>query len=158
MSVEELEKRLKTMEDIEEIKQLQYNYINNLITTNWDDLIDCFAKDGAVDLHTGFAKGKEEITKLFKEKIALTHIGLEGLSVIHPIISVDGDKAMGSWLLDTKFSKPHKIHLTPPDSGIVDAPDWMQGYYEMEYVRENGKWLISQLKWRRRLKSPRPSE
>ena len=158
MTVEELEKRLRTMEDIEEIKQLQARYVNCLITTQWDELIDCFTENGVVDLHAGLAKGKEAFTKLFKEKIAMTHVGLEGCYVVHPIISVDGDKAKGSWLLYTKFSQPHKIQRVPPESGEGDAPDWLQGYYEMEYVRENGKWKISLLKWRSRLRSPRPSE
>jgi ketosteroid isomerase-like protein len=158
MTLEESEKRLRTMEDIEEIKQLQARYVNCLITTQWDELIDCFTEDGVVDLHAGLAKGKEAFTKLFKEKIAMTHVGLEGCYVVHPIISVDGDKAKGSWLLYTKFSQPHKIQRVPPESGERDAPDWLQGYYEMEYVRENGKWKISLLKWRSRLRSPRPSE
>jgi hypothetical protein len=35
-----------------------------------------------------------------------------------------------------------------------DAPDWLHGYYDMEYVREDGKWKISYLKFRTRLWSP----
>jgi hypothetical protein len=156
MTLEELEKRLRTMEDIEEIKQLQARYVNCLITTQWDELIDCFAENGVVDLHAGLARGKEAIAKLFKEKIAITHVGLEGCYVVHPIISVNGDRAKGSWLLYTHFSQPHKIQRVPPESGEGDAPDWMQGYYEMEYIRDDGKWKISLLKWRSRLRSPRP--
>ena len=158
MNVEELEKRLRTVEDIEQIKQLQARYVNCLITTEWDELIDCFAENGVVDLYSGYATGKNEISKLFKEKISITHVGHEGLSVVHPIISVDGDRAKGSWLLYTHFSQPHKIQVFAETTYEADAPDWMQGYYEMEYVRENGIWKISQLKWRRRLLSPRPSE
>lgn len=158
MTLEELEKRLRTMEDIEEIKQLQVHYLNCLITTQWDELIDCFSDNGVVDLHSGFAKGKEAFSKLFKEKIALTHVGLEGCFTVHPIILVDGDKAKGSWLMYNMFSQPHRIQLVPPESGEGDAPDWMHGYYEMEYVRENGRWKISRLRWRRRLQSPRPPE
>ena len=158
MSIEEMEKRLRNLEDIEEIKQLQVSYVNYLITTEWDQLVDCFAENGIVDLYSGYATGKNEISKLFKEKISVTHIGHEGLSVVHPVIKVDGDKAKGSWLLYTHFSQPHKIQVFTNPPTEADAPDWMQGYYEMEYVRENGKWKISQLKWRRRLLSPRPPE
>lgn len=159
MTLEELGKRLRTLEDIEEIKQLQERYVNCLITTEWDELIDCFADNGVVDLHSGFAKGKEAIAKLFKEKISITHVGLEGCYVVHPIISVDGDRAKGSWLLYTQFSQPHKIQIKSATTAEADAPDWIQGYYEMEYIRENGKWEISLLKWRSRLRSPRkPSE
>ena len=158
MTSEEMEKRLRTLEDIEEIKQLQYRYLDCLITVQWDELIDCFTENGVVDLHSGYAVGKEEFSKLFKEKIAKSHIGQEGCRVMHPIIAVDGDRAKGSWLLYTHFSQPHKLQRIPPETGEEDAPDWLQGYYEMEYVRENGQWKISLLKWRKRLQSPRPTE
>ena len=83
---------------------------------------------------------------------------MEGNYVLHSIISVDGNKAKGNWLLYTMFSQPHKIQIRPATTADEDAPDWMQGYNEMEYVRENGKWKISLLRWRRRLLSPRPTE
>lgn len=156
MTLEELEKRLRTLEDIEEIKQLQVRYVNCLTTTEWDELVDCFAENGVVDLHAGLARGKEAIAKLFKDKISKTHVGLEGNFVVHPIISVEGDKAKGSWLLYIQFSLPHKMQPKPAILPTDDAPDWMQGYYDMEYIREDGKWKISLLKWRRRLLSPRP--
>jgi hypothetical protein len=156
MTLEELEKRLRTLEDIEEIKQLQARYVNCLTTTEWDELTDCFAENGAADLHAGLVRGKEAIAKLFKEKISITHVGLEGNFVVHPIISVEGDKAKGSWLLYIQFSQPHKIQIEPTATAEKDAPDWMQGYYEMEYIKENGKWKINLLKWRRRILSPRP--
>ena len=61
-------------------------------------------------------------------------------------------------LLYTMFSQPHKIQMGSATTAEEDAPDWMQGYYEMEYIRENGKWKISLLKWKKRLASPRPLE
>ena len=155
MNLDEMEKRLRTLEDIEEIRELQAQYVNYLTTLQWDDVVDCFAEDGVVDLHSGMAKGKKEIEKLFKEKITATHIGMEGNFVVHPIISVDGDKAKASWLLFTFFSMPHKIQVPPALTAEEDAPDWMHGYYDMEYLKENGAWKISFLKWRGRLRSPR---
>jgi hypothetical protein len=155
MTLEEIEKRLRTLEDIEAIRQLQARYVNFLSTIAWDDLVDCFAEDGVVDLHTGIARGKKEIEKFFKEKIAITHVGMEGNFVVHPVISIDGDTAKASWLLFTYFSMPHKIQIAPALTAEEDAPEWMSGFYDMEYVRENGSWKISLLKWRNRLRSPR---
>jgi hypothetical protein len=155
MTLEEIEKRLRTLEDIEAIRQLQARYVNCLSTIEWDALVDCFAEDGVVDLHTGIARGKKEIEKFFKEKIAITHVGMEGNFVVHPVISVDGDTAKASWLLFTYFSMPHKIQIAPALTAEEDAPEWMSGFYDMEYVRENGLWKISLLKWRNRLRSPR---
>jgi hypothetical protein len=80
---------------------------------------------------------------------------MEGCFVVHPVISVDGDRARASWLLYTFFSMPHKIHRATDLTAVEDAPDWISGYYDMQYVRENGIWKISLLKWRNRLLSPR---
>jgi hypothetical protein len=107
-----------------------------------------------VNAHAGIAKGKEAIRRLFTDEISNNHIGMEGPFVVHPIISVDGDKAKGSWLLYIQISQPRKFKSKVPILPTDDAPDWMQGFYEMEYSRENGKWKISSLKWRCRLWSP----
>jgi hypothetical protein len=163
MTLEELEKRVKVLEDIEEIKQLHYRYVNSLTQCNWDDLLDCFAEEGATDFpEFGVSKGKAAVAKVFKEGIALEHIGEEAPYCIHPIISVEEDKAKGSWLLYIHGSLPHTPRQLPPDLAARFAdtfgkqlPDWLQGYYDMEYVRENGIWKISRLKWSLRLKSPR---
>ncbi|MFH1647709.1 MAG: nuclear transport factor 2 family protein [Chloroflexota bacterium] len=155
MNLEEMEKRLRTLEDIEAIKQLQVRYVNYLTTIVWDDLVDCFTADAVVDLSVGKVRGKAAIENLFKKKISITHVGLEGNFVVHPIISVKGNKATGSWLLYTQFSLPHKIQRDPSPTADEDAPDWMQGYYEMGYARENGEWKISLLRWTRRIRSPR---
>lgn len=154
MNLEELEKRVRVLEDIEEIKKLQIRYLNCLILTKWDDLIDCFADDGVIDIHSGIGRGKAEISKIFKERVAVYHIGQEGNLVVHPIISVDGDEAKGSWLLYLQFAQPRKLKPRLAICCADDAPDWQQGFYEAEYVREKGKWKISRLKWRCRLLSP----
>ena len=156
MDLEEIEKRLRVLEDIEEIKQIQIRYVNGLTITDWDDLVDCFSENAFVDLSEGY-RGKEEIAEFFKGEITWTHIGKEGNYLVHPVISVDGDKATGSWLLYTLFSQPHTLQ-TGSMPVAEDAPDWMHGFYDMEYVRENGKWKISMLKWRKRLVSPWPPE
>ena len=154
MSLEELEKRIQILEDIEQIKELQIRYVNCLITTKWDEIIDCFAINGVLDLNSGKAVGKKAIENHFRKTVALNHIGQEGEFLVHPIVSVDGDKAKGSWLLYIQNAQPRKLKSKPVMLTSDDAPDWMQGYYEAEYIRENGKWKISLLKWRLRLISP----
>lgn len=155
-ALEGLEKRVRVMEDIEEIKKLQIRYVNALTTVSWDEVVDCFAEDGVADITSGRAQGKEQLAKLFREKVSGMHQGLEGNFVVHPVVTVDGDKAKGSWLLYIQFCRPRPL---PPEFLAQiggETPDWMQGYYEMEYVREKGVWKISLLRWRRRLLSPRP--
>ena len=154
MDLEDLGKRLEALKDIEEIKQLQAHYVNCVITTRWDELAECFSENGTFDAHAGSATGRKEINKLFKEKISDNHIGKEGLFIVHPIITIDGNKAKSSWLLYIQFAQPRKLEDKMAELPTNDAPDWLHGYYENEYVKEDGKWKISYLKFRNRLTSP----
>ena len=148
-----LEERIQRLEDIEEIKQLQVHYINSLILADFDACLECFSEGGVIDIHAGLAKGKEAIKKLYDDEIQYVHIGEEGLIEIHPIIKVDGDKATGSWIMYVQYALPRKLDPIPSILSSPDAPDWLQGFHDMEYIRENGKWKISYLKWRYRLMS-----
>jgi hypothetical protein len=145
MTLEEIEKRLRVVEDVEEIKQLQYRYMNCVIFAKWDEIMDCFAEKSAIDFQ-GWepTKGKTEIAKIFKEGLSKGHVGREGDFVVHPIISVDGDKAKGNWLMYMMWS----YRLTG------QSLFWAQGIYDAEYVRENGQWKFSFLRWRARLAPP----
>ena len=156
MSLEELEKRVRTLEDMDQIQKLQVHYVNCLTTANWPEVHDCFSDNAVIDFPQGIARGKGEIIAIFRDLVAQMHVGLEGNFVVHPIVTVDGDTAKGSWLLYIQFARPRAL---PSDfTSLIggEMPDWMQGFYEMEYVRESGKWKICLLKWRRRLLSPRP--
>jgi hypothetical protein len=144
-ALKKLEKRVKVAEDIQEIHQLQRRYVNALICTEWDDCGDCFAKNAKVDvyLHKPIM-GNAAIRKWFKEELSITHVGKEGDIVVHPIISVNGDKARGKWLLYMMYCYPR----------TGQSLFWVQGFYEMKYIRENGKWKISLMKWSERMGLP----
>ena len=146
-----LEERIKVLEDIEEIKKLHITYVNSLIATDWDAVIDCFAEDSVLDLNSGSAKGKEAIGKLFRESISRHHIGKESPFVTHPLITVDGDKAKGTWLMRIEFALPRKMNPQLPETPTDDAPDWVEGFHETEYLRVAGQWKISSLWWRCRV-------
>lgn len=151
MTLEEIEKRLKILEDTEEIKKLHLTYINALITCDWDKVEECFAENGVVDFkESGILRGIQAISKDFRERISQSHIGKEGIMAIHPIITVDGDSAKGSWTFYNFTYHPREFADFPDPE---KAPDWVQGLYDMEYTRVDGKWKISLLKWRSRLAS-----
>jgi hypothetical protein len=148
MTLKELEKRIRVLEDIEEVKKLHLTYINALIVCDWDKVEECFAENGVVDFkESGILKGKRAISRDFRERIAQSHIGKEGILSVHPIISVEGDRAKGSWTFYHFTYHPREYADFPAEK----APDWVQGLYDMEYKRVDGKWKISLLKWRARL-------
>ena len=115
MTPEEIEKRfrylenkIRVMEDIEELKQLHIRYVNCLTFANWDEIADCFAEDGVIDVgvpELGSVKGKSNIELYFKKVISTGHFGKEGNFTIHPLISVDGDKATSNWLISGDFPR-----------------------------------------------------
>jgi ketosteroid isomerase-like protein len=144
-NIKVLEKRVRITEDIQEIHKLQRRYVNALICTEWDDTTDCFAEDGVIDVYLhDKVKGKTAIEKFFKEELAVTHAGKEGDILVHPVITVDGDKAKGKWLLYMMYAYPR----------TGQALFWVQGFYEMEYVREKEKWKISYMSWTERMGLP----
>lgn len=144
-TVKELRKRVQVTEDVNEIKELQWTYLNALMATEWDVCAGCFAEDARVDVYLHEpVEGKEAITRWFKEELAKTHAGKEGDVCIHPIISVVGDRAKGSWLLYMMYFYPR----------TGQSLFWVQGYYDMDYVRENGRWMIAVMRWSETLGLP----
>ena len=141
MSLEDLEKRVKAIEDLEEIKKLHQNYINLMDNLQYEEVLDLFTEDATVEVrNSGVKRGKKELSEVYMgilEKRGTTR--LEGHMAIEPDITVDGDSARGAWLIYMLFSKP--------------TVQWVQGKNECEYRKENGKWKISKLKFTRTLAS-----
>ena len=148
MTLEEMEKRLRLLEDVEEIKQLNEYYVQYFNPPVWGKIEQCFSKDAVLDVHAGTVKGREEIRKLLTENVSQIHAGVDEYFVVHPRISVSGDKAKGSWLLVELIAKPRKYPFKLPFLPSDYVPDWISGYQEVEYVREDGKWKISLMHWR----------
>lgn len=144
-SLRELEDRVRVTEDIQEIHQLQRRYVNALMCTEWNDVVDCFSDNAEIDVYLHKpVSGKKQIEKWFKEELSKTHAGKEGDVCIHPIISVEGDSAKGTWLLYMMYFYPR----------TGQSLFWVQGFYNMEYTRENGIWKISRMNWTERLGLP----
>lgn len=145
VALKELEKRVQKTEDIQAIHQLQRRYVNALICADWDATTECFAKNALVNVHLHKpVKGKENIRRWFKEELSKTHCGFEGDILVHPEITLQGDKAKGKWLLYMMYAFPR----------TGQSLFWVQGFYEMEYIRENGEWKISYMSWTERMGLP----
>ena len=156
MTVEELEARIKTLEDqirtlqdIEEIKRLQRAF--GFYLEHWmsEEIIDLFADgpDTTLSLATGEFRGKEKI-------IRFCHRGKTGNEIkkyedpeyLHQVMQLsgivdvdpDGKTAKGRWY-------GFGANTLPAEGGI--SPGWMNGVYENEYVKENGKWKFKKVRW-----------
>jgi hypothetical protein len=142
MSLEELEKRIKAIEDLEEIKKLHQKYINLMDDLQYEDVLDLFTEDATSEIRDlGVKRGKKEMAEVYLGVLAKKRgtIRYEGHLAIEPDITVNGDSATGTWLIYILFSKPEI--------------QWVQGKNECEYRKENGTWKISKVKFTRTLAS-----
>ncbi len=144
MSLEELEKRVKAIEDLEEIKKLQRRYMSHLDNLEFAEAASLFTENATAEIRNfGVRRGPKEITDVYVNILGQRKERHDGHMVGQPIITVDGDRAKGTWVVYMLFSQP--------------SIQWVQGKQECEYVKENGQWKFSKLKFTRTLASV-PSE
>jgi hypothetical protein len=142
MGLEDLEMRVKKLEDLEEIKKLHQKYISLMDNLRYEDLLDLFTQDATSEIRNmGVKRGRQELAEVYLGVLARKRgsVRYDGHMAVHPEISVDGDTARGTWLIYMLFSKP--------------TIQWVQGRNEVEYRKENGIWKISKLKFTRTLAS-----
>lgn len=135
MTLAELEKRVKHLEDIESIKNLHREYLFYISNLEFEKALDCFAKNIVVHVADyGVHQGKEAVVKFFKEVIYQNVLqSKDGHFTGQPVLSVEGDRATGHWMF---------YRLVPE----TRPERWVQGRYDCEYIREDGKWKFSVLK------------
>ena len=142
MNLEELEKRVHAIEDLEEIKKLHQTYIDLMDSLHYEEVLDLFTEDGTCEVrNSGVKRGKKEMSEVYLGRLAKNRgsVRYDGHLAVQPNIKVTGDTAAGTWLIYMLFSKPN-VH-------------WVQGTNETEYRKINGKWKISKLKFTRTLAS-----
>lgn len=141
ITLEELAKKVQAIEDLEEIKKLHHDYIFLLCDKQYEKMLDFFTNDAQVQINTPHAcNGKEEIAKHFREVLA-NRGGKKGGSILTmPVITVDGDTAKGCWTM-------HKLFDDCDVPEIIAPSKWLQGKYECEYVKRDGKWKFSYMRY-----------
>ena len=144
MVSENLESRISKVEAIGEIKNLQAKYCYLIDTRQIEKVGDLFADQFVaeyvgVGTYTTKAALSEHLNDVTTSCSMLYH------QIMNSYVEVDGDKATGAWYLFGPFTR-----ITP--SG--DIPFWTQGKYENEFIKVDGKWKLSHLKFERNMRSP----
>ena len=135
MSLEDLERRLKVLEDIEEIKLLKRRYCA-YCDDNYDvdGLASLFTEDAVWDGGIrGKAEGREGIRGFFQHAPQRLPFAIH--MVLNPIIEVNGDTAKGTWYL-----------FQPCTFADGDRAVWGSARYDEDYVRVDGHWMFKHLK------------
>jgi ketosteroid isomerase-like protein len=135
MSLEDLEKRVRRLEDIEAIRELKARYCAYCDDGyDPDGLASLFTEDAVWDGgQLGRFEGKEAIRKFFRGTSRRVSFAIH--NVMNPIITVDGDRASGRWYL-----------LQPLTFAEGPRAAWLAARYSDEYVRIGGEWKFRNVK------------
>ena len=127
-SLEELEKRIQVLEDIEEIKRLKAKCSLYSDLKEGGKVAELFTEDGSFGSEImGLLQGHEALRNI-KFWPFMVHYAL------NPIIEVNGDTGTGKWY----FFRPHTTH--------ENVARWAGGYYEDVYAREGGRWKFKSIR------------
>jgi len=149
MNLEELEKEIVSLEDVQEIEDLQQKYGYYMDTHQRQEVVDLFSDNTeSVEIEsTGLFLGKEGVKTFFGDNDLIPEgeqIVADWINILilmsQDVIDIDpaGKTAKGRW--NTWLAEAMIV-------GGIPRQQWVQGYYENEYVKENGRWLFSKLNW-----------
>jgi hypothetical protein len=140
-----LEKQTTILQDTEAIRKLQGAYGFYLEHWLYEDLIDLFAdgEDSLLRIAAGTFQGKEAIARFFRNG----NQGRLGPEFMHQVMQLqgvididpDGNTAKGRWY-------GFGANAFPMPNGKV-SPGWMNGVYEVKYVKEAGIWKMKVVRW-----------
>ena len=134
MSAGDLERRLRVLEDVEEIKRLKVRYCHSVDAYDAEWTTSLFTDDGVFDfVGRDPTEGREALLEFYKK-------GRERLPfyvhmVMNPVIEVDGATATGIWYL-----------FEPCTLGDTGRAVWGSGRYDDEYVKVDGQWRFKNVK------------
>jgi ketosteroid isomerase-like protein len=134
MGIEELEARIKNLEDIEAIRRLKGKYAYLADTKNAQEFMKLVTDDAVWEFGPlGRYVGKEEILKFTLNITVDTYSFM--LHNFHEIsIEVKGDTATGTWYF-----------MVPASNQKEERAEWLAGVYEETYVKINGEWKFKKV-------------
>lgn len=132
MTLQELEKRIRVLEDIEAIKRLKSRYAQIVDGSSPEDIGKIVTENAAFNYgQLGSLKGRKAISDYFKKYPEIRPFRVHYFS--QPDITIKGEEAYGRWYM-----------WVPCSTGDGRAL-WSSGFEEEKYERVNGEWLIAEL-------------
>ena len=149
MDLEELEREVTRLEDLQAIEDLQQMYGYYMDSHHRGEVVDLFSDDTeSVEIESvGLFLGKAGVKKFFGDNDLLQggETRVPGwinilITMSQDVIDIDpsGRTAKGRW--NTWLAEAMIV-------GGIPRQQWVHGYYENEYVKEEGKWLFKKLHW-----------
>jgi SnoaL-like domain len=154
-SMRELQCRLGKLEDLNSVRSLQFKYGYYMDKGLYQEVVDLFAKKGAVHFMGGIFRGRSGLERLYLQRFRQTFTSgingpVYGLLLDHmqlqDIVDVnsEGTRAKGRFrALLQGGSHDSKKDINPR----LPRQWWEAGVYENEYVKEDGVWKIEVLNY-----------
>ena len=135
--IQDLERRLQALEEIEAIKRLKYRYWRHLDLKQWDELATCFAPDATVRYGEGkyTFHGVDAIMAFLRESLSRERGSVTIHHGHHPEIELTGaTTATGTWALYN-----YMYNVKQNRTIRIGA------YYHDDYVKRGGAWVFQQI-------------
>lgn len=138
-----LEARIQHEEDRAAIENLTRAYGYYIDKKVWGEVVPLFSDDAEVEISgRGVYRGKQGVDTLFRKVIGRgtdgladgelsNHMVLQGVTHVAP----DGKTATGRWRAFIQIGMWQKMGL------------WAEGTYDVKFVKENGVWKFSMMRW-----------
>lgn len=134
MKLDELEKRIQVMEDIEAIKQLRASYAYSTNPYNWQETLRLFTDDAVADFGPfGRYQGRKELTKYYRDTLP-SAVPFQVHMNHNPIIKINGTHATGKWYWEV-----------PATLAETNQAVWISASCYDEYVKVEGQWKFSKI-------------
>ncbi|HSW59031.1 MAG TPA: nuclear transport factor 2 family protein [Dehalococcoidales bacterium] len=141
-----LEKKMGLLEDVNQIKRLQYAYSYYVMRMMNAEIVDCFADHPETGVYwlEGAWLGKEGVRRYFGVDTQRPEPLPEFFHQVMPIAGVidvepDGKRAKARWYTFGGHSLPAQ--------GGAFRKSFVAGIYEMEYIKQNAVWKFLKVYW-----------
>ena len=144
MTLEQLERQVTLLEDIEAIENLQKMYGYYFDNSMFQEVIDLFSENTTTVEITdhGVFRGKEGVKRMYAGMVGMQRPGWIFFQVMQHqgvvTVAPDGLHATGRFYTPAFECRPF---------GGTKKQTWEFGVYDNEYVKENGKWYFKKLHW-----------
>jgi hypothetical protein len=144
VNLEELEKQVTLLEDVQEIENLQRMYGYYFDYSMFTEVMGLFSEntDSVEVTGHGVFRGKEGAKRMYDAMLAKKRPGsiffevMQSPEVVY--VATDRKTATGRWYTPSSGCRPF---------GGTQRQTWQFGVYDNEYIKENGKSYFKKLHW-----------
>jgi len=128
VTLEELEARVRRLEDIEAIKKLTATFTYLIDDRDWQSLLELFTEDCKYDAGIAQYEGREGLIKFFRDDLP-AGFSFSAHMLHNTVIDVNDDRATGRWYVEIPATRAQENRAL-----------WVLTKYENEYVKVGGEW------------------